>query len=193
MLVLVTGGASSGKSAFAEDVALSFGGRRVYLATMRAWGQEGLARVARHREMRAGKGFTTVECARDLSSCVLPFENATVLLEDLGNLVANELFADDGSLRDFRAVLADVVEGVMQVTGSCDNLVVVMNEVGCDGGSDSIETATYLRLIGSASCELAASFDAVVEVAAGVPSVVKGALPDDAGNKFVDIGREGEM
>ena len=50
MMVLVTGGSGSGKSAFAEDRVLSFGeAERIYIATMQPFDEEGEKRVARHR------------------------------------------------------------------------------------------------------------------------------------------------
>ena len=58
MLILVSGGSGSGKSAFAEDLITASGlETKIYVATMQAWDAEGEARVARHRAMRAGKGF----------------------------------------------------------------------------------------------------------------------------------------
>ena len=61
MIHLVTGGSGSGKSAYAEQCILDFGGtRRVYIATMQPFGAEGQARIARHRKMRAAKKFSTL-------------------------------------------------------------------------------------------------------------------------------------
>ena len=61
MLTLVIGGAASGKSAYAEHLAVQSGGPRYYLATMQVWDAECAARVAKHRAMRAQKQFAT-EC-----------------------------------------------------------------------------------------------------------------------------------
>ena len=67
MIHLVTGGSGSGKSAYAEQCILDFGGtRRVYIATMQPFGAEGQARIARHRKMRAAKKFSTIECYTNL-------------------------------------------------------------------------------------------------------------------------------
>ncbi len=63
MMVVVTGGSGSGKSAFAEDTILSFGEKsRFYIATMYPFDEESHKRIARHRAMRAKKNFETVEC-----------------------------------------------------------------------------------------------------------------------------------
>ncbi len=114
MLIAVTGGSGSGKSEFAENCALRLreildGGRAgnerddeagkhmtrlVYLATMKAAGEEGLARVKRHMAARRGKGFLTIERERNLSGLKTEdIDGSLILLEDLSNLIANELFS----------------------------------------------------------------------------------------------------
>ena len=64
MMVVVTGASGSGKSEYAEGVAVKLAGKGdlYYLATMRVYGEEGVRRVERHRKLRAGKGFQTAEC-----------------------------------------------------------------------------------------------------------------------------------
>ena len=62
MLTLVVGGSASGKSAFAERLAVQSGLPRFYVATMRVWDAESEKRVARHRAMRREKRFETLEC-----------------------------------------------------------------------------------------------------------------------------------
>lgn len=58
MMILITGGSGSGKSAYAEQTVLAQGAaRRYYIATMRPWDEECRRRIARHRQMRADKGF----------------------------------------------------------------------------------------------------------------------------------------
>ena len=157
MIAVVTGGAASGKSAFAERLACALPGPHAYVATMRHGDAETEARIARHLRMREGKGFFTVELADDdrggLSAC------KTALLEDLGNLVANGL--EDS--------LADVL--------ACENTVIVANEVGSDGIAYDSFTMEYIETIGALACTLAARADVVVEVVSGVPNVVKGELP----------------
>ena len=96
-VTLVIGAAASGKSAYAESLCLGHDGPRVYLATMEPFGEEGARRIERHRALREGKGFSTLERTRDVGAAVpgLP-RGCTLLLEDVGNLVANELFAEGG-------------------------------------------------------------------------------------------------
>ena len=61
MMIFVSGGSSSGKSAFAESLIVKSGiARRLYIATMEPFGAEAAVRIERHRALRAGKGFDTV-------------------------------------------------------------------------------------------------------------------------------------
>lgn len=95
MLTLVLGGAASGKSGYAESLVLKTALPRYYIATMQVWDAECAARVEKHRKMRAAKQFETVECPLHLENIHLP-ARGTALLEDLGNLTANELYDPAG-------------------------------------------------------------------------------------------------
>ena len=99
MLTLVVGGAASGKSAYAERLVLQTALPRYYLATMQVWDAECAARVEKHRRMRAEKQFETLECPLHLGTVHLP-ARGTALLEDLGNLTANELYDPAGAGED---------------------------------------------------------------------------------------------
>ena len=175
MKVLATGGASSGKSTWAEQVALSLPGPHVYVATMESYGREAQVRIARHRSQRAGKGFVTIEQSRDFAALELPAEarGGTVLLEDLGNLVANELFVDDCEV-PVEVAAQRIDEGMQALESQCENLVVVTNEIGADGGGYGEGTRTYQQLLGSVACQLASRFDVVAECVFGIPTFAKG-------------------
>ena len=204
MMALVTGGASSGKSAYAESLACALPGARFYLAAMAPYGEEGARRIARHRALRAGKGFTTLECYEGLS--VVPAKLAkaaegegegegafagavdhlagglgsTALLESLGNVAANALFRADGSMAPLDDALVEIMEGVEQLSALFGNLVIVGDEVGGDGLRYDDATCAYIRLIGTAACAIAARCDVVVECVAGQPLVAKGACALEA-------------
>ena len=67
MIVLVTGGSGSGKSEYAEQLVMRFGDcRRFYVATMEVFGEEGREKVLRHKRLRRGKGFVTLERQRNV-------------------------------------------------------------------------------------------------------------------------------
>ena len=171
MLVVVTGGSGSGKSAFAEDRVLSFGeARRIYIATMQAFDEESHRRIRRHRRMRAGKGFETIERYTELDELILP-KNCVVLLECMSNLVANEMFREDGFHPE---VSEKITEGVRNLLSQAEHVVIVTNEIFSDGILYEGESEKYKEQLGKINCNLAEMADAVVEVVYGIPVWHKG-------------------
>ena len=65
-IILITGGARSGKSTYAEKLALELSPTPVYLATARIWDEEFRQRVVRHQERR-GPEWTNIEEEKELS------------------------------------------------------------------------------------------------------------------------------
>ena len=164
MLTLVLGGAASGKSEYAESLVLKTALPRYYLATMQVWDAECAARVAKHRKMRARKQFTTVECPLHLEQVQLP-ARGTALLEDLGNLTANELYSPGGA-------------GKHAVASQCENLVLVSNEVFSGGADYAGDTDQYLLALARVNNALAARADNVCRVVCGIPVYYKGGTPE---------------
>lgn len=178
MLTLVIGGSGSGKSEYAEQLAVNLAGEtlRYYLATMQIWDDECRARIERHRRQRAGRGFTTVEYPRGLSKIETAALDTcgTILLEDLGNLAANELYAPGADLQTAEeAVLA----GVEHLAAASRHLVIVSNEVCTGGANYAGDTELYLRLLGHLHQHIAQQADAVCEVVGGLPFYYKGRNP----------------
>ena len=168
-LTLVSGGAASGKSEFAESLVTATPGRRIYLATKEPWGEEGAFRIARHRALRAGKGFETVERPRDLTGACVP-EGCTVLLECLSNLTANEMFETEGA---GEGTEARVLSGVKALLEKSAHLVIVTNDIFSDGITYDEVTALYQERLGHINRELAFLADQVAEVVCGIPLQLK--------------------
>lgn len=171
MRTLVIGGAASGKSEYAEMLAVRSPVPRFYIATMMPFDREDILRIEKHRLQRAEKGFHTMERYTALSGLVLP-ERGTALLECLGNLTANELFSDDGAHANaFDAVMS----GVAALEAQCADLIVVTNDVHSDGNSYEAETMRYIETLGRINSALAARFECVAELVCGIPLLIKGA------------------
>ena len=169
-LYLITGGSGSGKSRYAEELALRCPGElRIYLATMRVWDEEGKRRVERHRRMRAGKGFRTEERFTDLSGFVPPGPGPAdvILLECMSNLAANEFYAGGEGARD------RILQGIKSLQNRCRALIIVTNEVFSDGITYDPETERYIALLGEINRRVAAMADGVTEVVYGIPIEVK--------------------
>ena len=178
MTTLVFGGSGSGKSEYAERLAVRLAKEapRYYLATMQVWDDECRARIERHRKQRAGRGFVTVECPRDLGKIEAATldDGGTILLEDLGNLAANELYAPGA---DQVAAQAAILAGVEHLAAVSRHLVVVSNEVCTGGANYAGDTDLYLRLLGRLHQRIAQQADAVCEVIGGLPYYYKGRNP----------------
>ena len=170
MIALVIGGSGSGKSAYAEKLVKQIPDEnRVYIATMRVWDAESEMRVARHREQRKELGFETIECPVELDKIQLS-KDATVLLEDIPNLVANELFDENGDV-------SRIIPALQKLARSCKNLVMVTGNVFADGGEYAPETQEYMRLLSEVNAAAAALADCGVEVVYTIPVPFKGELP----------------
>lgn len=134
MTVLIIGYPESGKSVLAEHMVMenSAPEERIYLATMIPYGEDGEERVARHRRMREGKGFITVEAPFDLCESLEEFADKesidlsgmTVLLECVSNLAANELF-ERGAERN--ETIEKVCSDISSLAGKVRNLIIVTN------------------------------------------------------------------
>ena len=171
MMTVVTGGSGSGKSAFAEDKVLSFGpAKRIYVATMHPYDEESHRRVERHRRMRSGKGFETVECYTGLKELDFP-EDAVVLLECMSNLAANEMFEENGAGEQ---TVEAVLEGVAKVKNQVKHLVIVTNEIFSEAASYEGDTARYQEYLGKINQSIGKMADEVVEVVYGISIWHKG-------------------
>ena len=177
MIYLVTGGSGSGKSAYGERLILSFGeGQRIYIATMDPGeGEEGRARIARHRRMRRGKAFTTIERLRDLGSLRLPGSGPRhVLLECVPNLAANEMFGGGAAWESPEALVEKILGDIRAVARQAENLVIVSGQIGEDGCAYDRDTRAYIYLVGRLNQALAALAGQADEVVFGIPVRLKG-------------------
>lgn len=171
MLMVITGGSGSGKSEYAENLAMSLGETRIYAATMMVYDEEGRKRVRRHKAMRESKHFHTLECPTNLETITDSgmTEGAVVLLECMSNLVANEMFPADGPAPSWEQAAGKILRGVEQVIGHCTHLIVVTNEVFSDGRTYDRDTEHYIRALGAVNRKLAAMADRMTEVVCGIP------------------------
>lgn len=174
LLALVIGGAASGKSEFAESLAMSLSAERYYVATMQSYDAECDRRIERHRNMRSGKGFVTVERSLDLAGMELECgDAAVVLLECASTLLGNELCMPGGAgAASWQAILT----GAERLVSRGIFVVIVTNDVFGEGEAATPEMREYSRQLGLLNQGLADIADLVVEVVCGLPQVHKGGL-----------------
>lgn len=177
-MILVIGGSGSGKSAYAEEIACSLAGEeaaaKYYLATMRVSDEEGKRKAEKHRMLRRGKGFLTIEQPVRIADALLRMENGKriALLECVSNLTANEMFAD-AHVRAKEEVLKSVIEGMEQLEKKTTHLIIVSNNVFEDGVAYDRTTMDYIDVMGRINQALAARAKRVLEIVAGIPIPVK--------------------
>lgn len=190
MFTLIIGASGSGKSQYAEELVLELGPRRrFYVATMKPWDEECLGRIARHKAMRSEKGFETIEWYENLERLDLrdPERKSAVLLECLSNLVSNQMFPVGENTEEFLAlgkeplprsflengVIRSVVRGIHSLKRQAGDLIVVTNDIFSDGYTYDEGTERYRFALAFIHRELAGHADRVVEVAAGIPVMIK--------------------
>lgn len=169
MMILITGGSKNGKSRFAESLFDGFSGRKYYLATMQPFGEDARNAIARHRKMRADKGFLTVEQYTDIAKAEIAPESG-VLLECILNLLANEMFSGE----NVKDCTEKIITEIQYLQRKSTLLAVVTGQVGSDGITYAPETAAYIKALGAVNRALAANADQVVECVYGIPVRLKG-------------------
>lgn len=169
-LVLVLGGAKSGKSRLAEGLVTATGRPRHYIATAEAWDDEMRGRIARHRADR-GADWTTWEAPRDVATVLSGIPADSVILLDCATLwLTNLLLAD--------ADIAWESNRLLDALAACAApVVVVTNEVGSSVVPENALARAFRDHQGRLNQQLAGRADLVVAVMAGLPLVLKGALP----------------
>lgn len=179
MMILITGGSGSGKSAYAEEYVgtLSKDCRKYYIATMKVFDKEGQNKVQRHRSMRVGKGFLTIEQPVGIEKAIDKIEKDkmvenTALLECMSNLAANEMFSDEIPT-GCEDVTGKIIRGIEILNKEFKHLVIVTNNVFEDGIIYDETTMEYIRAMGSINKRLAKMADQVIEVVVGIPVIVK--------------------
>lgn len=164
MIDLVTGGAASGKSEYAEGL-LSDAESKVYLATMYDDGSKAASyRIDRHRRLREGKGFRTVECPTHLERLTNLHRKDSVLLEDLSNLLTNEMYMEKRSVKE-------ILDSIRKLDAKVKHLVIVTSQIFSDGGQYDEFTEEFIRNLAYLNREIAKFEEcrSVTEVVCGIP------------------------
>lgn len=176
-IVVVTGGARSGKSSFAESYLAACTGRKAYIATAQILDDEMKERVAAHRRRRPEE-WQTFEIPSGLDSAlagVLAQADA-VLIDCLTLYFSNYLFTHEGedseqlqqgALQEMKAVM-QIIQGTQNKT-----VVFVTNELGCGIVPMNRISRLYRDMIGRINQYAAGQADAVYWTVCGIPVEIK--------------------
>ncbi len=186
MTILIKGTPDSGKSKKAEALAMELAviQKKYYIATMIPYGEEGKRRVEKHRKLREGKGFVTIEkptAVHELIKEIPDLQDSTCLLECMSNLIGNEMHAGctdskrqvcghkeqtatDNSSFALEDVKDHIVTSVMELAGAASNMVIVTNSFPLEDASYDEDTRKYVKLVGLVNELLASRVDRVYEL-----------------------------
>jgi adenosylcobinamide kinase/adenosylcobinamide-phosphate guanylyltransferase len=176
-LILITGGARSGKSSFALELCEDISAERLFVATCPTIDSEMDDRVARHKQEREGRGWTTIEEPLNLKDIF--FETAkkydVILLDCITLWVNNILFSferEGGEVND--KVIQQLAKEWLKTAKQCPGTVVcVTNEVGLGIVPENGLARKYRDLVGTVNQTIGKIADEVVLVSCGVPLYIK--------------------
>lgn len=177
MTVFISGGVKNGKSYHAQRIAkkLSEGGALYYLATMIPHDKEDEQRICRHIEDRDGMGFQTIECPRDIKSCLEKVNPEGVfLLDSTTALLSNEMFLDDGSVN--LSAAEKIAEELCDLAQRIRGLVIVSDTIYSDAVRYDDLTEEYRKGLAHIDKTLAQRFSTVLEICGGIVFCHKGEL-----------------
>ncbi|MDY5773417.1 MAG: bifunctional adenosylcobinamide kinase/adenosylcobinamide-phosphate guanylyltransferase [Bacteroidaceae bacterium] len=166
-IILITGGARSGKSSYAEKLALSLSPNPVYMATARVWDEEFRQRVIRHQEAR-GPEWTNLEEEKELSRHDV---SGRVVLIDCVTLWCTNFFFDLQGHVD--SSLKAVKEEFNRFTAQDATFIFVTNEIGLGGTSENELQRKFTDLQGWMNQYIAAQADEVIMMVCGIPLKIK--------------------
>ena len=165
-IVLVGGGARSGKSRYALELARRAGPRLIYLATAEPLDKEMEERIARHRADRAGE-FVTIEEPLKIADAIRKSDGDAIVVDCLTLWLSNVMLS-------FGHDVDTETDGVLQaVRGSPATIVLVTNEVGCGIVPESTLGRDYRDRAGVLNQRVAAVSEEVYWMVFGQPLRVK--------------------
>jgi len=166
-ITLITGGARSGKSSFAQTLAEKASQNPVYLATARVWDEDFRLRIEHHRKNR-GRQWINLEEEKQLSICQV--DGQTVLLDCitlwLTNLFFDNQFDTDRTLEEAKTEWERFVQKEM-------NLIVVSNELGMGVHPVEESARKFADLQGWMNQYIARQADEVILMISGIPVKIK--------------------
>ena len=171
-IILITGGQRSGKSSYAEQLALKMSDHPVYVATARVWDDEFRVRIQRHQERR-GPCWTNIEEEKWLSRHDL---TGHVALVDCITLWCTNFFFDathEDELPDVNAVLEEVKAEFDRLTAQDATFIFVTNEIGSGGVSDNALQRRFTDLQGWMNQYVAEKANTVILMVSGIPVTIK--------------------
>ena len=166
-IILITGGQRSGKSSYAEKLALSLSSNPIYMATSRIWDEEFRQRVIKHQKRR-GPEWTNIEEEKELSRHQV---DGRVVLIDCVTLWATNYFFDLDS--DVDLLLQALKQEFDAFTAQNATFIFVTNEIGSGAVFDNPIPRRFSDLQGWMNQYIASQAHQVYLMVSGIPVLIK--------------------
>lgn len=166
-ITLITGGQRSGKSSYAQQLALQLSSSPVYLATSRVWDEEHEKRIKRHQADR-GPEWMNMEEEKEIATAIL---DGQVVVVDCITLWLTNFFFDNKS--DVEQSLKEAKKEIDKVLKKDAQIIMVTNEIGLGGIPDNELQRKFTDLQGWVNQYIASIANEVIFMVSGIPMQVK--------------------
>ena len=174
---LVTGGARSGKSTYAQEMALKAGGAVLFVATAEAGDEDMRKRIEAHKKSRPAN-WTTLEATMHIGSRIIDnIDGARTVIIDCITLLVNNIFMqyDDNTDANIaeQGVMGEIQELIDCMERIDAHFIIVTNEIGLGVVPADRISRLYRDILGRANQKLAEFADEVYLLVAGIPVTIK--------------------
>ena len=183
-IILVTGGARSGKSSYAEELCKARQNQTAYIATSIPFDEEMKERVRKHQQMRPSE-WTTYEIYENIAGQIAEIakEHQTVILDCVTLMVNNLMFKEnldydklsEEEVNQLEQMIKEAFVKLLEAVKKTElYFVFVTNEIGLSPVAANRLTRIYTDIIGRMNQLIARASDEVYFVISGIPMKIKG-------------------
>ena len=167
MIIYVSGGARSGKSNYAQKLALEKSANPVYVATARIWDDDFAKRVARHKSER-GPEWTSLECQQNVH--LLPLEGHVVVVDCVTLWLTNIFMTHYEDIEKTLAAFKTEIDAIQKLNGT---FIIISNEIGMGVHAETELGRKFTDLQGWANQYVAAKAKEAILMVSGLPLILK--------------------
>lgn len=167
MIFFITGGARSGKSRYAQELALTFSNSPVYVATAKDWGGDFSQRIQRHQKDRSTE-WTNYEAQKYVS--ILPIKNRVVVIDCITLWLTNFFIAYKNDIDQSLAAFISEIDALQNMNGT---FIIVSNEIGMGVHAETEVSRRFTDLQGWANQHVASKAGKVILMVSGIPIIIK--------------------
>jgi adenosylcobinamide kinase/adenosylcobinamide-phosphate guanylyltransferase len=167
MIIYISGGARSGKSSYAEHMALKRSPEPVYVATAKIWDEDFAKRVARHKQGR-GPEWTTIEAEQDIH--LLAIANRVAVIDCVTLWLTNLFVNNEQDLDKTLSVFKNEIDGLFALEGT---FIIISNEIGMGVHAETELGRKFTDLQGWANQYVAEKAEEAILMVSGLPLVLK--------------------